>query len=104
MRMIKGLLIVCLLFCYCYNNQVLTLHAFANTKPKLRRDSMSQLPKRSEVPAEQSWKLEDLFESQAMWEKEYQEVNELVKKISQYEGKLTNAEAVKACFELDDEL
>ena len=41
---------------------------------------MSQLPKRSEVPADQRWKLEDLFASQASWDKEYQHVNDLVKK------------------------
>lgn len=65
---------------------------------------MSQLPKRSEVPAEQRWKLEDLFENQASWDKEYKQINELLKEISLYEGKLTDAEAVKTCFELDDEL
>ncbi|MEX2415620.1 MAG: oligoendopeptidase F [Paenibacillaceae bacterium] len=65
---------------------------------------MSQLPKRSEVPAEQRWKLEDLFSNQATWDKEYQLVNELVKEAAHYEGKLTDAASVKACFELDDKL
>ncbi len=65
---------------------------------------MSQLAKRSEVPAEQRWKLEDLFDNQAAWDKEYMQVNELLKEISVYEGKLTDAAAVKACFELDDKL
>lgn len=64
---------------------------------------MSQLA-RSDVPAEQRWRLEDLFVSQASWDKEYQQVNKLVKEISQYEGKLTDAASVKACFELDDKL
>jgi oligoendopeptidase F len=65
---------------------------------------MSQLPKRSEVPAEQRWRLEDLFVSQASWDKEYQLIHDLVKQIKQYEGKLTTAASVKACFELDDKL
>ncbi len=65
---------------------------------------MSQLPKRSEVPVEQRWKLEDLFENQQSWDKEYKQVNELVKEISLYEGKLTDAASIKTCFELEDKL
>jgi oligoendopeptidase F len=65
---------------------------------------MNQLPKRSEVPAEQRWRLEDLFPDQSSWDKEYQLVNELIKEVAQYEGKLTDAPAVKSCLELDDKL
>ena len=65
---------------------------------------MSQLPKRSEVLEDQRWNLEDLFPDQASWDKEYATVNELVKKIVKYQGKLTDAAAIKSCFELDDEL
>jgi oligoendopeptidase F len=65
---------------------------------------MSQLPKRSEVPAEQRWNLEDLFVSQASWDKEYQQVNKLVQEVTKFEGKLTDAASVKECFELEDKL
>jgi oligoendopeptidase F len=96
-----NILIVCLLLLSCSSTDV---YASIKDKPKFRRDSMSQLPKRSEVPADQRWKLEDLFASQAAWDKEFQLVNDLVKQIAQYEGKLTDSTAVKACFELDDQL
>jgi len=62
------------------------------------------LPKRSEVPAEQQWKLEDLFPSQEAWNKEYDEVKQLIGKTSAYHGKLTDAATVKEVFELEDEI
>ncbi|MBH5318217.1 oligoendopeptidase F [Paenibacillus sp. GSMTC-2017] len=65
---------------------------------------MSQLPKRSETPAEHRWKLEDLFPSQAAWDKEYASAKKLIKKAADYQGKLNNAAQLKACFELEDEL
>ncbi|MDF9842191.1 oligoendopeptidase F [Paenibacillus sp. PastF-1] len=70
----------------------------------LRRISMEQLLKRSEVPAENRWKLEDMFASQEQWDKEYNEAKALIKKASAFQGKLDSAEELKACFELDDEL
>ncbi|MBY0008999.1 oligoendopeptidase F [Paenibacillus typhae] len=65
---------------------------------------MEQLLKRSEVPAENRWKLEDMFASQEQWDKEYNEAKALIKKASAFQGKLDSADELKACFELDDEL
>jgi oligoendopeptidase F len=61
-------------------------------------------PKRSVVPVEQQWKLEDLFASKEAWNKEYEEVKRLIDKAAEFQGKLTNAEALKHCFELEDEI
>lgn len=69
-----------------------------------RRIPMSQLAKRSEIPVEQRWKLEDLFPNQKAWDKEYQETKELLKKVDDYQGKLHDAKAIKACFALEDEI
>ncbi|MCA0754672.1 oligoendopeptidase F [Paenibacillus sp. N4] len=69
-----------------------------------RRNSMNHVPKRSETAPEARWKLEDLFESQAAWDKEYAEAKTLIKKIADYQGKLADAAQLKACFELEDEL
>lgn len=65
---------------------------------------MNQVMKRSEVPAEHRWRLEDLFPDQAAWDKEYQEVKELLKKAEAFQGKLDNAQAIKDCFALEDEI
>lgn len=65
---------------------------------------MSTLPKRSEVPTENRWKLEDLFENQSAWDKTYDELKVMKKKASELEGKLNTAENIKAVFTLEDKL
>jgi len=68
------------------------------------RDSMSQLPKRSEVPPEHRWKLEDLFPDQESWNREYEEANRLIGEIARFRGRLTDAAAIRECFETEDRL
>ncbi|MFD0620043.1 oligoendopeptidase F [Paenibacillus sp. GCM10027629] len=65
---------------------------------------MSQIVKRQDVPKEDQWKLEDLFASQGAWDQEYKLVKDQLGKVSAYQGKLTDAAAVKACFDLEDEI
>ncbi|WP_211747706.1 oligoendopeptidase F [Paenibacillus sp. Marseille-Q4541] len=65
---------------------------------------MSKVVKRNEVPVENQWNLKDLFENQAAWDKEYEEVKALTKKAAEFQGKLDKAEAVKSCFELEDDI
>ncbi|WP_426334464.1 oligoendopeptidase F [Paenibacillus silvae] len=63
---------------------------------------MSKLLKRSEVPAEHTWKLEDLFADQKAWDQEYEEVSSMMKKASEFQGKLNQPDTLKACFEFED--
>lgn len=65
---------------------------------------MQHVTKRSEVPQEFRWKLEDLFGSSAEWEQEYALVQQLLTKIKTFEGKLNEAKTLKACFELEDDI
>lgn len=65
---------------------------------------MNQLAKRSEVPAEHRWKLEDLFADQAAWDKEYQETKQALKQLEKFHGKLSDAATIKQCFELEDDI
>ncbi|RRJ67657.1 oligoendopeptidase F [Paenibacillus oralis] len=65
---------------------------------------MSTLMKRSEVSQENTWKLEDLFSGQASWDKSYDELKALKGKAAEFEGKLNNAQNIKAVFELEDDL
>lgn len=69
-----------------------------------RRAPMTQIPSRKDVPVENRWKLTDLLENQAAWDKENKEVKENLAKISAFQGKLSNADAIKKCFELEDEI
>jgi oligoendopeptidase F len=74
------------------------------------RDSMSstetasQVMKRSEVPVEHRWRLEDIIGSQEAWNKEYQLVKDQLKKFAGYKGTLTDAKTIKACFEMEDDI
>ncbi|TMV48491.1 oligoendopeptidase F [Paenibacillus mesophilus] len=65
---------------------------------------MKTVLKRSEVPAEHRWRLEDLFADQQAWNEEYEQVKQLAKDIGQYEGKLNNPDTIRQCFELEDKL
>ncbi len=71
---------------------------------KDRRASMTQLLDRKQVPAENRWKLEDLFPDQKAWDQEFKEVKESLSKVSKFQGKLTDAAAIKQIFELEDEI
>lgn len=101
-------LVTAVLFAAAAVSQPLSAQS-AETAPPLRRDSMkqaasNQILKRSEVPAENRWKLEDLFPDQSTWDKTFREVKEELNKIKAYEGKLSDPKAVKACFALEDEI
>lgn len=49
---------------------------------------VKKLPERSEINEEFTWKLEDIFQSDDDWEKEFQAVKELIPGISSFQGKL----------------
>lgn len=72
--------------------------------PVQRRIPMSTVMKRSEVPKEHTWQLQDLFPDQAAWDKSYNDLKALKDKAAEFEGKLTDAQHIKAVFELEDEL
>ncbi len=69
-----------------------------------RRPPMTEVMKRNEVPAQDRWQLEDLFATQADWDREYGEVSELTKQISEFQQKLDDAATVRRCIELNDQL
>ena len=69
-----------------------------------RRIPMSEMIKRTDVAAEHRWKLEDLYASQTDWDAEYNEVANLINKVSTFHQKLTNASTIRDCFVVNDEL
>jgi oligoendopeptidase F len=50
--------------------------------------AVKSLPVRSEIPVEETWKLEDIFPSDQEWEKEFQEVKNMIPEVKKFEGKL----------------
>ncbi len=61
----------------------------------------SSIPKRSEIPAEYKWKLEEIYASNDLWEKDFAEVKALAAKLDAFRDKLAeSAESLLMC--LDD--
>lgn len=66
---------------------------------------IKKLPLRSEFRIEDTWCLEDIFASDEIWEKEYQEVKELINGINQYKGRLNeNGKILYEALKYQDEL
>ncbi|MDQ0159731.1 oligoendopeptidase F [Alkalibacillus salilacus] len=60
---------------------------------------------RQEVPTEQTWRLDDLFTSNAEWEKALNDLTELTPNVTQYKGRLhEGADVLKACLDAQAEL
>lgn len=64
-----------------------------------------KLPLRSELAEKYKWNLNDIYESEAMWEQSYSEIENMLPKIKSYEGKLgSSAENLLAYFKLEEEI
>ncbi|GIN83999.1 oligoendopeptidase F [Heyndrickxia sporothermodurans] len=67
--------------------------------------SVKALPNRNEVAEELTWRLEDIFNSDELWDKEYKEVKALLSEADQYKGKLENsADDLYSALNFQDEV
>ncbi len=65
---------------------------------------MADFGKREQVPAEFTWKLEDLFASDALWQQEYEALQSLPGELLAYQGRLSeSAETLLGFLRLEDE-
>ncbi|MGE5589576.1 MAG: oligoendopeptidase F [Bacillota bacterium] len=63
------------------------------------------LPRRSELPAEVKWRLEDMYPSNDQWEKDFKQVRARLPEISSYQGKLmASADNLLAALRLRDRI
>ncbi|WP_068676497.1 oligoendopeptidase F [Oceanobacillus sp. Castelsardo] len=53
--------------------------------------STKELPKREEVPVEKTWKLEDIFENDDLWKKEFEQLQKDIPEITKFQGKLSES-------------
>ncbi|MFD1929144.1 oligoendopeptidase F [Sporosarcina siberiensis] len=68
-------------------------------------DNKNKVLNRDEVKVEETWRLEDIFETDEAWEKEYKEVEEFTLKAASFEGTLGNgSEALLSALEYRDAL
>ncbi|WP_042455311.1 oligoendopeptidase F [Neobacillus dielmonensis] len=67
--------------------------------------AVKSLPARSDIPAEETWKLEDIFADDQEWEKEFQEVSKLIPGVKEFEGKLDeSADTLYSALKYQDQL
>ncbi|RHW43228.1 oligoendopeptidase F [Neobacillus notoginsengisoli] len=67
--------------------------------------AVKKLPARDEVLVEQTWRLEDIFETDDAWEKEFQAVQDSIPGMSEYRGKLgDSADSLYSCLQEQDRL
>ncbi|MBI2863968.1 MAG: oligoendopeptidase F, partial [Chloroflexi bacterium] len=66
---------------------------------------MEKLPKRHEIPKEQTWDLESIYASDADWEKDYGRVNASYPQLAACQGSLgSSAQTLLSCLKQRDEL
>ncbi|WP_408010726.1 oligoendopeptidase F [Pseudalkalibacillus sp. A8] len=71
----------------------------------MAEQAVMSLPKRDEIPVEDTWDLEDIFETDDVWEQEFKQVKELIPQIDQYQGKLGESSAtLYEALQLQDEI
>jgi len=79
-------------------NVIILITVFAFTRVEV----LGQTRERSEVPVEYKWKLEDLYASDAVWDKAKQELAAQFDEVSKYQGKLAgSASELLACLEFN---
>lgn len=67
--------------------------------------AVKKLPTRSEIPLEDTWKLEDIFQTDQQWESEFQKVKQLIPSMSSYQGKLgESADSLFKALQAQDQL
>ena len=67
--------------------------------------SEERIPKRSEVPEEYKWALEDIYPSDEAWAADLEKLKAIPEKLSAYKGKLCkSAESLYEYFKLSDEV
>src|SRR3954453_20838089 len=67
--------------------------------------AVKSLPARSEIPEQDTWKLEDIFATDEEWEKEFQDVKSEIPGIKEYEGKLgESADTLYQALQFQDKL
>lgn len=90
-------------------NEFLIIHY--NIKERLLREEnymtemTKELPKREEVPKKLTWELETIFETDELWEKEFEKLQQEIPKITNYQGKLgESADTLYELFTFQDEI
>lgn len=71
----------------------------------MEKKTVNTLPKREDIPVEDTWDLEAIYETDEKWEEEFKEIKALLPQMEQYKGKLSeSAETLYAGLQQQDEI
>lgn len=63
------------------------------------------LPKRSELPEEDKWRLEDIYPADELWEKDFAKAKELIAEVAGFKGRLgEGGDTLLACLQASERL
>lgn len=69
------------------------------------KKAKKSLPLRSEIPVEETWRLEDIFPTDDAWEQEFQQVKAMIPKLGEYKGRLGQSpEVLYEALQYQDEV
>ena len=71
----------------------------------LAQSETATVPQRSDVDAKYKWKLEDIFATGQLWEKDFSEVDGLLPQMTEFKGRLSESgRTLLECLQLQDSL
>jgi oligoendopeptidase F len=59
---------------------------------------------REAVPVEETWRLEDIYESESAWQKDYDQVVELTKNLKEFDGQIHDGKSLLDYLKLEEEI
>ncbi|BBW97074.1 oligoendopeptidase F [Geobacillus subterraneus] len=69
------------------------------------KKTKKSLPARSEIPVEETWRLEDIFPTDEAWEQEFHQVKAMIPKLGEYKGRLGESpEVLYEALQYQDEV
>jgi oligoendopeptidase F len=71
----------------------------------MEEKKVNALPKRDEIPVEDTWELEAIYENDQQWEEEFKEIKALLPEMKEYKGKLAeSADKLYNALQKQDEI
>jgi len=71
----------------------------------MEEKKVNALPKRDEIPVEDTWELEAIYENDQQWEEEFNEIKALLPQMKEYKGKLAeSADKLYNALQKQDEI
>ncbi|MYL63530.1 oligoendopeptidase F [Bacillus hwajinpoensis] len=71
----------------------------------MEEKKVNALPKRDEIPVEETWELEAIYENDQQWEEEFNEIKALLPQMKEYKGKLAeSADKLYNALQKQDEI